>query len=190
MGKQKNLRSEADALRGQLVAWRRDFHAHPELGLEEHRSAGVIAERLGELGYSVTTGVAGTGVVALLEGKAAGPVVMLRFDMDALPIAEEGETEYASQNAGVMHACGHDAHMAIGLGVAALMAQRQDQLKGTLKLVFQPDEERGQGAKMMVEAGVLDDPRPDVFLATHVWSEAPVGKVDVTAGAVMAAAEK
>jgi amidohydrolase len=163
---------------------------HPELGCEEERSAGVIADRLRELGYSVQTGVAKTGVVGLLEGGQSGPVVMVRFDMDALPITEESEAEYASQNPGVMHACGHDAHMAIGLGVATVMAGRRAKLKGTLKLVFQPDEERGGGARRMVEEGVLDGPRPDVVLATHVWSEKAVGIVDVTAGPVMAAAEK
>jgi amidohydrolase len=190
MGKEGDSLAEAQKLREQLVAWRRDFHMHPELGCEEERSAGVIADRLRELGYSVQTGVAKTGVVGLLEGGQSGPVVMVRFDMDALPITEESEAEYASQNPGVMHACGHDAHMAIGLGVATVMAGRRAKLKGTLKLVFQPDEERGGGARRMVEEGVLDGPRPDVVLATHVWSEKAVGIVDVTAGPVMAAAEK
>ena len=118
MSNQVDFRAEAEALREQLVAWRRDFHAHPELAFQEHRSAGVIAERLRELGYQVQTGVATTGVVALLKGQQPGPVVMLRFDMDALPITEENETDYVSQNPGVMHACGHDAHMAMGLGIA------------------------------------------------------------------------
>jgi amidohydrolase len=190
MGSENDLVSEARALRDSLVAWRRDFHMHPELGFEEHRSAGLIADRLAELGYSVQTGVAQTGVVGVLEGTGPGPVLMLRFDMDALPITEESRVEYASQNPGVMHACGHDAHMAIGLGVATLMAGRQSKMKGTLKTVFQPDEERGGGARKMLEEGVLDDPKPDVVLAAHVWSEKQVGTVDVTAGAVMAAAEK
>ena len=121
---------------------------HPELGFEERRSAQLIAERLAGLGYSVQSGVAETGVVAVLEGGTDRPVVMLRFDMDALPITEESRTEYVSQNPGVMHACGHDAHMAIGLGVASLMAGRQGEMRGSLKLVFQPDEERGGGAKI------------------------------------------
>ncbi len=178
------------ALREQLVAWRRDFHMHPELGFEEHRSSGIIADQLRELGYQVQTGIATTGVLGLLEGKRPGPVVMARFDMDALPIIEENETDYVSQTPGLMHACGHDAHMAIGLGVATLMAQRRDEMAGTLKLVFQPGEEGMNGAEVMVQEGILENPRPDVFLSTHVWSDQPVGTVNVTPGAVMAAADK
>jgi amidohydrolase len=115
---------------------------------------------------------------------------MVRFDMDALPILEANEVEYASQNRGVMHACGHDGHMAIGLGVATLIAQHRDALAGTLKLVFQPGEEGGDGAKIMVGEGVLQDPRPDVALISHLWNEKPVRTVDITPGAVMAAAER
>ena len=190
MASQEGLKAEALALHDQLVAWRRDFHRHPELGFQEHRSAGLIAERLHELGYQVQEGVATTGVVGLLEGGRPGPVVMVRFDMDALPITEETEAAYASQNPGVMHACGHDAHMALGLGVATLMGRRRDAMAGTLKLVFQPGEEGMNGAETMVADGVLENPRPDVFLATHVWNDAPVGTVNVSPGAVMAAAEK
>jgi len=190
MSEHRDFKAEAEALRGQLVAWRRDFHVHPELGFQERRSAGVIAERLRGLGYRVQTELATTGVVGLLEGNRPGPVVMARFDMDALPIAEENETDYVSQNPGVMHACGHDAHMAIGLGVAMLVAQRQDAMAGTLKLVFQPGEEGMYGAEKMVEDGVLENPRPDVVLAAHVWNDVSLGIVDVSPGAVMAAAEK
>ncbi|MDY7078733.1 MAG: amidohydrolase [Chloroflexota bacterium] len=190
MSNQVDFRAEAEALRERLVAWRRDFHAHPELGFHEYRSAGIIADELHKLGYQVQTGVAHTGVVGLLAGEQPGPVVMARFDMDALPVTEESESEYASQNPGVMHACGHDAHMAMGLGVATLMAQYRNEMLGTLKLVFQPAEEGGNGAEVMVEEGVLKNPRPDVVLATHVWNDKPVGKIDVTPGAVMAAAEK
>ena len=185
-----DFRTEAQALRERLVAWRRDFHVHPELGFQEHRTAGVIAGLLRELGYQVQTGVAHTGVIGLLKGRHAGPVVMLRCDMDALPIAEENAAAYASQNPGVMHACGHDAHVAIGLGVATLMAQRRDEMAGTLKLVFQPGEEGMDGARVMIEQGALENPRPGVFLAAHVWSDMPVGTVNVSSGAVMAAAHK
>jgi amidohydrolase len=181
---------EVEGLRQKLIAWRRDFHMHPELGFEEHRSAAIIADTLKTLGYQVQTGVAHTGVVGLLEGSGPGPVVMARFDMDALPITEETGAEYASQTPGLMHACGHDAHMAMGLGVATLMVQRQAKMAGTLKLVFQPAEEGMNGAEVMVKEGVLENPRPDVFLATHVWNDKPVGTIDVTPGAVMAAAEK
>ncbi len=190
MSNQVDFRAEAEALREQLVAWRRDFHMHPELAFQEHRSAEVIAERLCELGYQVQTGVATTGVVALLKGQQPGPVVMLRFDMDALPITEENETDYVSQNPGVMHACGHDAHMAMGLGIATLMMKHHDEMTGTLKLVFQPAEEGANGAEAMVKEGVLENPRPDAILVTHVWNEKPVGTVDVSPGAIMAAAEK
>jgi amidohydrolase len=190
MSDQADFKTEAETLRGQLIAWRRDFHMHPELGFQERRSAGIIANKLRELGYQVQTGVAHTGVVGLLEGKQAGPVVMARFDMDALPISEENETDYVSQNPGVMHACGHDAHMAMGLGIATLMAQRRDEMTGTLKLVFQPAEEGDNGAEVMVKEGVLENPRPDVILVTHVWNDLPVGTIDVTPGAVMAAGEK
>lgn len=183
-------RAEAEALREQLVAWRRDFHRHPELAFQEHRSAQIITEALRGLGYDVETGVAETGVVALLQGDHSGPVVMARFDMDALPVTEANETDYASQNQGVMHACGHDGHMAIGLGVATLIAEHRDHLPGTLKLVFQPAEEGANGAALMVEEGVLDNPRPDVLLITHLWNEKPVGNVDVTPGAIMAAADR
>jgi len=190
MSNRADFKAEVEVLREQLVAWRRDFHMHPELGFQEHRSASLIADRLRELGYQVQTGVANTGVVGLLEGKQPGTVVMLRFDMDALPITEENGTAYVSQNPGVMHACGHDGHMAMGLGVATLMAQRRDQMTGTLKLVFQPGEEGMNGAEVMVQEGVLEDPRPDVFLATHVWNEKRVGMIAVSPDAVMAAAEK
>lgn len=185
-----DFRAEAEALRAQLVAWRRDLHRHPELALQEHHTAGVIAEQLRALGYDVHTGIGGTGVVALLAGQQSGPTAMARFDMDALPIQEANEVGYASQTPGVMHACGHDAHMAIGLGVAALMAQHRSGLAGTLKLVFQPAEEALDGALHMIQAGVLESPRPDVFLSAHIWNEKPVGTIDVAPGPVMAAAQK
>jgi len=182
--------SEVAGLNDQLVAWRRDFHMHPELGFQEVRSASIIADHLRDWGYQVETKVAHTGVVALLKGSAPGPVVMLRFDMDALPITESNECEYVSLNRGVMHACGHDAHMAIGLGVARIISGYREELLGTLKIVFQPGEEGLNGAEVMVNEGVLENPRPDVFLAAHVWNDLPVGEVAVASGPVMAAAER
>jgi amidohydrolase len=187
---QDTIHTDVEGLRDQLVAWRRDFHAHPELGFQEHRTARVIADLLRDWGYQVQTGVATTGVVALLAGAEPGPVVMLRFDMDALPITEANDVDYASQNDGVMHACGHDAHITIGLGVAKLMADRHAEMAGTLKLVFQPAEEGMNGAEVMVEEGVLENPRPDICIAAHVWNEQPAGAVNVTPGPVMAAAER
>lgn len=186
-----SLMEKATMLREQLVAWRRDFHKHPEIGLEEWRTAGIVAAELERLGYQVQTGIAKTGVVGLLSASPSrpGPVVLLRFDMDALPLQEQNDIPYKSQHDGLMHACGHDGHVAIGLGVAALLAQHRDQLDGTVKLMFQPGEEGMNGAGLMIEAGVLDDPRPDVALAAHVWNDTPLGQVGVAAGPVMAAAE-
>ncbi len=179
---------EAQALIEQLVAWRRDFHRHPELGLEEHRTAGIVAQTLRELGYQVQTGIAETGVIGLLVN-GDGPVIMVRADMDALPIQEENDSAYTSQTPGVMHACGHDAHVAMGLGVATLMAQTRDHWQGTLKLVFQPGEEGRNGAEIMVREGALENPRPERMLAIHVWNDLETGQVGVTPGPIMAAAE-
>jgi amidohydrolase len=168
---------------------RRDFHRHPELGFQEVRTASIVARELGEMGLEVATGVAKTGVVAMLEGSQPGPVVLLRFDMDALPIQEETGAEYASQTPGLMHACGHDGHVAIGLGVARLLHARREQIAGAVKLVFQPAEEGLGGGKLMVEEGVLDNPRPDLALALHVWNDKPLGWLGIASGPVMAAAD-
>jgi amidohydrolase len=181
--------AEAKTVRDQLVAWRRDFHAHPELGFQERRTAGVVATVLQGLDYQVQAGVGETGVVGLLAGGRPGPVVLLRFDMDALPIQEESDAPYRSQNPGVMHACGHDGHVAAGLGVATLLSRHREVLGGKVKLVFQPGEERMNGASGMIEDGVLEDPRPDVALAAHLWTDLPLGRVGVASGPVMAAAE-
>lgn len=184
---QSNFREEATELFEQLVAWRRDFHGHPELGFEEERTAATIARELQHLGMEVLTGIGQTGVVGLLEGGGPGPVILLRFDMDALPVTEENETEYVSQTPGLMHACGHDGHMAVGLGVARLMARRRQQLQGTLKFAFQPAEEGLGGAFAMIADHVLEDPRPDVALAMHLWNHIPLGQVRVETGPTMAA---
>jgi amidohydrolase len=168
---------------------RRDLHQHPELGYQEVRTAGIVARELGQLGLEVTTGVAETGVVALLEGSQPGPVALLRFDMDALPIQEETGAEFSSLNPGVMHACGHDGHVAIGLTVARILHERREQIKGAVKLVFQPAEEGQGGAQRMMEAGVLNLPQVDYTLALHIWNERPVGWVGVTTGPLMAGAD-
>lgn len=185
------LQSEAYALRDQLVAWRRDFHRHPELGFKEFRTSGIVAKHLASLGLarSVQTGIGGTGVVGLLDGARPGPVVMVRFDMDALPIQELNQIDYVSENAGAMHACGHDAHTAIGLGVAQIMAAHREDFAGTLKFVFQPAEEGESGALAMIRDGVLNDPAPDIALGLHVWNELLAGLAQVGAGGVMAAAD-
>ncbi len=178
---------EAEALLDQLIAWRRDFHQHPELGFEETRTARIIAAHLQDLGLEVQTGVGQTGVVGTLEGGAPGPTLMLRFDMDALPVQEATELPFASRVPGRMHACGHDGHVAIGLGVATLLARHQAELPGRLKFAFQPAEEGLGGAIAMIADGVLDDPRPDAVLALHLWNHLPYGQVRVTAGPAMAA---
>jgi amidohydrolase len=180
---------EAEAMFAYTRELRRDFHRHPELGFQEVRTAGIVARQLQELGLEVSTGIAETGVVALLEGERPGPVVLLRFDMDALPILEQTGADYASTNPGVMHACGHDGHTAIGLTVARLLNNHRSELAGTAKLVFQPAEEGLGGAERMVEEGVLKDPSPETCLALHVWNEKPFGWVGIASGSTMSAAE-
>jgi amidohydrolase len=184
-----NFLEEAIALFDYTQALRRDFHMHPELGFQEVRTAGIVSRELNQLGLEVSTGVAETGVVAMIEGGRPGPVALLRFDMDALPIHEETGADYASQTPGVMHACGHDGHTAIGLTVARLLHAHRKELSGSVKLVFQPAEEGLGGAARMIQEGVLADPRPDLALALHVWNEKPLGWVGVTPGPVMAMGE-
>ncbi|MBK9713980.1 MAG: amidohydrolase [Kouleothrix sp.] len=181
---------EAEALRDQLVAIRRDLHMHPELGFQEIRTARIVAERLGELGYEVMSGVGRTGVVGLLAGGQPGDrTVLLRFDMDALPIDEQNDVPYRSRTPGVMHACGHDGHVAVGIGVATLLARHRDQLPGTIKLMFQPAEEGLGGANAMIADGVLSGPDVDVALGLHVSSNHDTGTAVVRSGAMMAAAD-
>jgi amidohydrolase len=180
---------DAQALFSYAKTLRRDFHAHPELGFQEIRTAGIVASELRALGLEVSTGVGKTGVVTLIEGASSGPVGLLRFDMDALPIQEATNADYASQVPGVMHACGHDGHTAIGLTVARLLLNHRDHLKGTIKLVFQPAEEGLGGAEAMIRDGVLENPRPDFCLGLHLWNEKTLGWLSATPGPVMAASE-
>jgi len=183
--------AEAQELADELVAIRRDLHAHPELGFQEVRTARIVAEKLGALGYEVMSGVGKTGVVGLLAGGQPGErTVLLRFDMDALPIQEENDVPYRSQAPGIMHACGHDAHVAVGIGVATLFARHRDQLRGTVKLMFQPAEEGLGGANAMIGDGVLKSPDVDVALGLHVSSNHPIGTAVVRSGAMMAASDK
>jgi len=184
-----SMLDEAFALKDYTIERRRDFHRHPELGFEETRTAGIVADTLKELGLDVTSGVAETGVVGLLKGAADSPVLLLRFDMDALPIQEQTGAEYASENPGKMHACGHDSHVAVGLSVAKLLAKRREQLQGTIKFVFQPAEEGGGGAEKMVREGILEDPKPDYSMAMHVWNDKHVGWYALNPGPMMAGAE-
>lgn len=180
-----DFKKEATALFDEMVRLRRDFHRHPELGFEETRTSGIVVERLQALGLEVQPGIGQTGVVGILEGKEDGPTVMLRFDMDALPIQEESDVSFISRNPGVMHACGHDGHVTMGLTLAKIMAQYRDQIHGRLKFVFQPAEEGLGGAFAMIADGVLDNPRPDVTFAMHVWTPEPYGRVRVVSGPCM-----
>jgi amidohydrolase len=181
--------SEAQNLFEYTQSMRRDFHANPELGFHEVRTAGIVAKELNTLGLEVHTGIAETGVVAILEGAKPGPVILVRADMDALPILEETGASYASQNPGVMHACGHDGHTAILLTVARILNEHRHDLSGTVKFMFQPAEEGMGGAEKMIEGGVLENPKVDVTLALHVWNERPVGWIGIPNGPAMAGAE-
>ena len=180
---------EAQELFPYTQSIRRDFHQHPELGFREKRTSEKIAQELSKLGLEVQTGVAETGVVALLNGNKPGPVILVRADMDALPIQEETNAEYASTFPGVMHACGHDGHSAILLTVAKLLTAHQGELNGTVKFVFQPAEEGLGGAERMIIDGVLKDPIPDFTLALHLWNDKPIGWIGVSQNASMAGAE-
>lgn len=180
-----DYKAQAQAMRDDLVACRRDLHQHPELAFEEVRTAGIVAAELNGLGMEVQAGIGKTGVVGILEGNGDGPTVLYRADMDALPIHEENDVEYQSKTPGVMHACGHDGHVSVALGVARLLAQHREQINGRIKFVFQPGEEGAGGALAMIDDGVMDDPEPDVTLGLHLWTPLQVGTVGVAEGAVM-----
>lgn len=186
----KNLRRAAvltAQLEAQMIAWRRDFHRHPELGFQEVRTARQVVDIIAGIpGIEVQTGVAQTGVVALLRGEQPGPTILVRADMDALPIHELNDHAYRSVHDGVMHACGHDAHMAMQLGAMHILAERRADLHGQVKFIFQPAEEGPGGAKPMIEAGVMENPRVDAALGYHIWNSLPVGQVGIAAGPVMA----
>jgi amidohydrolase len=193
----------AAAVEKRVIAWRRDIHEHPELGNRETRTAALVAKQLASLGVEVTTGVAHTGVVGVLRGGRPGPVVALRADMDALPVTEpEGlpfaskvRTVYNGQDTGVMHACGHDAHTAILMGVAEVLAALRTDLPGAVKFIFQPAEEgvppgETGGAEQMIAEGVLDnEPVPDAIFGLHVWP-VPAGRVLVRPDGIMAASDQ
>src|SRR5471030_523603 len=194
------INKKDDSLESQIIAWRRDFHEHPELGNHEVRTSGIIAKFLQSLGLEVKTGVATTGVVAILRGGKPGPVVALRADMDALPITERTDVPFASkvktmylgQEVGVMHACGHDSHMSILMATAEILTSMKSELHGTVKFIFQPAEEglpAGEkgGAEEMVKEGVLENPKVDVVFGLHIQSYQPVGTITYRPGADMAA---
>lgn len=197
------LEDQLSAIRDDVIRWRRNFHQHPELSNRETRTARIVAEHLSSLGLDVTTEVAHTGVVGLLRGGRDGGVVALRADMDALPVVEEVDLPFASkertmyegEEVGVMHACGHDAHTAILMGAASVLARRKDDLRGTIKFIFQPAEEgapEGEegGAELMVREGVLEDPRPSSIFGLHVTSRLSSGEIGTRPGSLLAAADQ
>jgi amidohydrolase len=182
---------EVAQLAESVIDLRRTFHQWPELGFQEKRTSALVAERLRALGLEVRTGMAKTGVLGVLRGYGEGKSVLLRADMDGLPIEEASGLPYASQNHGVMHACGHDGHTAILLTVARVLAECRQQFSGTVKFVFQPAEELPPGgAKAMIEEGVLENPRVDAAFGLHLWNGLPVGKIGVDNGPIMASVDR
>ena len=190
------VRDVAERCAAQIVAWRRDFHAHPELSNREQRTSKAVADALREIGITeIRTGVAHHGVVALIRGNRPEPVVALRADMDALPVQEATDLPFASKNPGVMHACGHDAHTAMLLGAAKVLFQLRESLPGSVKLIFQPAEEgvppgEEGGAVLMIEQGVLRDPDVGAIFGLHVDPELPSGKVSYRAGGLLASVDR
>jgi amidohydrolase len=190
---------KADSLQSQVISWRRDFHEHPELGNHEFRTSGIIAKYLQSLGLEVHTGIATTGVIAILKGGKPGPVVALRSEMDALPVTERTpvafastvKTTYNGQEVGVMHACGHDSHMGMLMAVAQILTSMKSELHGTVKFIFQPAEEGlppGEvgGAEEMVKEGILENPHVDVIFGQHIISYIPTGTLVYRPGGAMA----
>jgi len=184
------VRLSIRSLQPQLVDWRRRLHQKPELGFQEKLTADFVSQKLQEWGIEHQTGIAQTGIVATIRGhNSTQKVLAIRADMDALPIQELNEVPYCSQHDGVMHACGHDGHTAIGLGTAYYLQQNRDTFGGTVKIIFQPAEEGPGGAKPMIEAGVLKNPDVDAIIGLHLWNNLPLGTIGVRAGALMAAVE-
>ncbi len=195
----KNISKAADGVEQQVIAWRRDIHEHPELSNREERTAALVARHLESLGIEVKTGVAKTGVIGILKGDKPGPVVALRADMDALPVVERTQVPFASkvistyngQETGVMHACGHDSHVAVLMGVAKILADMKKDLRGTVKFIFQPAEEgapKGEegGAELMVKEGVLENPKVDVIFGLHINAQVEAGKITYRPGGMFA----
>ena len=200
---QTGVDPDIDAVEAKVIEWRRDFHQNPELSNREFMTARKIADHLRSLGLEVTVGVGKTGVVGILKGEQPGKVVALRADIDALPVTERNDlpfkstvtTEFLNTQTGVMHACGHDTHTAILMGVAEVLAKNKDKIKGTVKFIFQPAEEgpppgEEGGAKLMIKEGVLKNPDVDAIFGLHINSETPVGTIKYKDGGIMAAVER
>ncbi|MBT9190497.1 amidohydrolase [Zobellia russellii] len=199
----QNFEKEYEAIESKVINWRREIHQNPELSNREFKTAEKIAKHLTSLGIEVQTGVAHTGVVGILKGKKPGKVIALRADIDALPVFERNDlpykstvtTDYKGEKVPVMHACGHDTHTAILMGVAEILSKHTDKIKGTVKFIFQPAEEgppEGEegGALLMVKEGVLNSPKVDAIFGLHINSQTPVGVIRYKSGGTMAAAQK
>jgi len=200
---QSEIDNDIASVESKVIEWRRDFHEHPELSNREFKTAEKIAEHLKSLGIEVQTGVAKTGVVGLLKGNYPGKVVALRADIDGLPVTErndfpfksEVKTTFLNTETGVMHACGHDTHIAILMGVAEVLSKHKDQIHGTVKFIFQPAEEgpppgEEGGARLMVKEGVLNNPKVDAIFGLHINSATPVGTIKYKTGGILAAVER
>jgi amidohydrolase len=198
-----SLEDQYATIEEKVITWRRDIHEHPELSNREFKTAEKIASHLKSLGMEVQTGIAHTGVVGILKGETAGKVVALRADIDALPVRERNDlpfksevtAEFLGQEVGVMHACGHDSHVAILMGVAEILSKNKDKIKGTIKFIFQPAEEgpppgEEGGALLMVKEGVLQNPAVDAIFGLHINSQTPVGVIRYKSGGTMAAAQR
>lgn len=179
-----SIAQHVESLREKLIATRRDFHMFPELAGEEKRTSRIVAERLTELGLEVTNGIGGYGVIGLLHGKQAGPVVAWRADMDAFPSENTLDVPYKSRVPGVKHVCGHDVHTTIGLGIAEVLSNRRENIAGTIKFIFQPAEENATGARAMIHDGVLENPRPEAIFGLHA-APLPTGTIGSVAGMIL-----
>ncbi len=185
--KRLHIRPEVQAIHERIVSIRRDFHEHPEVSWQETRTQARVLEHLRGLGLADVRPIAKTGATALIEGRKRGPCVLWRADMDALPVPERSSLSFASTNEGVMHACGDDAHMAIALGIAEVLAARRDSLAGSVRMVFQPAEEAAGGAQACIADGVLDAPHVSTALGLHISADIPIGAINVAPGPFFAA---
>ena len=170
----------------QVISWRRHFHEFPELSFEEFKTAEFVADKLADMDYDIRTHVGGTGVIATFDTGVAGPVIAFRADMDALPILEDTGLSFESKNSGVMHACGHDGHTAILLGLALLISKMKDNFRGVIKFIFQPGEEANGGAKCIINDGVLNNPDVEAIFALHMMPELPCGTIGTKEGILSA----
>ncbi|BAY86248.1 amidohydrolase [Calothrix parasitica NIES-267] len=186
------VRLDIRSIHPQIIEWRRIIHQKPELAFKEEITSKFVSQKLQEWGIEHQTGIAKTGVVAIIKGnktQSSNRVLAIRADMDALPVEELNEVSYKSQHQGIMHACGHDGHTAVALGTAYYLQQHRDSFNGTVKIIFQPAEEGPGGAKPMIEAGVLKNPDVDAIIGLHLWNNLPLGTLGVRGGALMAAVE-